>query len=140
MLPMFVGSLSSNMFLGCILLLSRITRNFKTFIDSISSTHASTEVNSGYLTATISEYLPQFLIFFNSATNKSNFFEWKCSWVDHIAWAGVLTSSKKLEPSTVLEFFAPPPSVLELFSPHSAFGKNMKMCNKWKKTNKIKRK
>ena len=65
----FVDSLSSNMFLCYILLPSRITNNYKTVIDGIFSTQVSTEVIAGNLTATIFDYLPQYLIFFKDTMN-----------------------------------------------------------------------
>lgn len=51
----FVDSLSSNIFLACILLLSRITRT--TFIDSIFSNHVWNEVIAGNPTTIITNHL-----------------------------------------------------------------------------------
>ena len=70
----FLDSLSSHYFLPHILQPSRVTTNSKTLIDNIFSNMAVPNTISGNLTASISDYLPQFLvppkIFFNASYRK----------------------------------------------------------------------
>ena len=58
----FLDPLASSMFLPYIIQRTRVTSNSKYIIDNIFSNIMSTNVISGNLTATISDYLPQFLI------------------------------------------------------------------------------
>ena len=71
-----LDSLSSHYFFTHILQPSRVTTNSKTLIDNIFSNMAVPNTNSGNLTASISDHLPQFLvapnIFFNAPYPKSN--------------------------------------------------------------------
>ena len=75
----FLDSLSSHNFLPHILQPSRVTTNSKTLIHNIFSNMAVPNISSGNLTASISDYLPQFLvapnIFFNASYPKSNIYE-----------------------------------------------------------------
>ena len=75
----FLDSLASNSFLPYILQPTRITSHSKTLIDNIFINLIFPDSISGYLTATISEHLPQFLIvpniFSNPLSNKSNIYE-----------------------------------------------------------------
>ena len=81
----FVDSLSSNIFLAYILLLSRITRT--TFIDSIFSNHVWNEVIVGNPTTIITNHLQWFLIgqdiFCNLQANETSIFERNCWAIDH---------------------------------------------------------
>ena len=56
----FLDSLASNSFLPYILQPARLTDHSKILIDNIFSNVISHEVNSGNITATISDHLPQF--------------------------------------------------------------------------------
>ena len=58
----FLDSLSSNMLLPYILHPTRVTSHSKTLIDNIFSNYISKEAICGYITCTISDHLPQFLI------------------------------------------------------------------------------
>ena len=75
----FLDSLASNSFIPYILHATRITSHSKTLIDNIFSNFISPEIISGNITATISEYLPQFSfapnILSNPSTQKSNYYE-----------------------------------------------------------------
>ena len=68
----FLDSLSSNMFLPHIVQPTRITSHSKTLIDQIFSNYTSQDIVTGNLTATISDYLPQFLIAPQISSNVSN--------------------------------------------------------------------
>ena len=75
----FFHSLTSNSFIPYILHPTRITSHSKTLIGNIFSNYISHEIISGNITATISDYLPQFSyipnILSNPSTQKSNFYE-----------------------------------------------------------------
>ena len=75
----FLDSLSSNSFIPLVLLPTRITSNSNTLIDNIFSNVIDPDIISGNLTATISDYLPQFAIipnmFGNISGNKSNIYD-----------------------------------------------------------------
>ena len=79
----FLDSLSSNMFLPHIVQPTRITSHSKTLIDNIFSNYISQDIVSGCLTATISDHLPQFLIFSNVPNRKTNIFERDWSKFNH---------------------------------------------------------
>ena len=83
----FLDSLSSNMFLPCIFLPTRISEYSKTLIDNIFTNKFANITASGYILASISDHLPQFSIFSeitsNSPTPKSNVFERDWSNFDH---------------------------------------------------------
>ena len=74
----FLDSLASNSIISYVLQPTRLTSHSKTLTDNIFSNILSSEIVSGNLTATISDYLPQFLfapnIFSNPSYNKSNIF------------------------------------------------------------------
>ena len=75
----FLDSLASNSFLPYILQPTRLTSHSKTLIDNIFSNVICHEVTSGSITATISDYLSQFLfvpkVFSNPSCQKSNIYE-----------------------------------------------------------------
>ena len=75
----FLDSLASNSFIPLILQPTRITSHSNTLIDNIISNVIHADIISGNLTATISDYLPQFSIipnmFGNISGNKSNIYE-----------------------------------------------------------------
>ena len=75
----FLDSLASNSYLPYIIQPSRHTSHSRTLIDNIFSNVISKDIISGNITATISDHLPQFLIYPNTFTdpssNKSNAFE-----------------------------------------------------------------
>ena len=75
----FLDSLSSNSYVPYIIQPSRHTSHYRTLIDNIFSNVISKDIVSGNITATISDYLPQFLISPNTLadppSNKSNVFE-----------------------------------------------------------------
>ena len=74
-----LDSLASNSFLPYILQPTRITSHSETLIDNIITNITLPDSISGNLTATISDYLPQFLIipniFYNPLSNKSKIYE-----------------------------------------------------------------
>ena len=76
----FLDSLS--FFLPYILLPTRITSNSKTLMDNINYSYVPNGVIPGNLTATIYDYLPEYLIgphiFCNPSTNKTSTF--KANW------------------------------------------------------------
>ena len=75
----FLDSLASNYFFPYILHPTRITNHSKTLTDNIFSNFISPDIISGYITATISDHLPQFSfvpnILSNRPTQKSNYHE-----------------------------------------------------------------
>ena len=75
----FLDSLSSNSFIPLVLQPTRITSHSNTLIDNMFSNVIDPDIISGNLTATISDYLPQFSIipnmFGNISGNKSNIYE-----------------------------------------------------------------
>ena len=75
----FLDSVASNSFMTLILQPTRITSHSNTLIDNIFSNVIDPDIISGYLTATISDHLPQFAIipnmFGNILGNKSNIYE-----------------------------------------------------------------
>ena len=75
----FLDSLASNSIIPYTLQPTRITSHSKTLIDNIFSNVLSFEAISGNITATISDYLPQFLFAPNALSNplcnKSNILE-----------------------------------------------------------------
>ena len=83
----FLDSLSSNMFLPCTFLPTRISEYSKTLIDNIFTNKFANITASGNILASISDHLPQFSIFSeitsNSPTPKSNVFERDRSNFDH---------------------------------------------------------
>ena len=75
----FLDSLASNSFIPLILQPTRITSHSNTLIDNIFSNVIDPDIIPGYLTASISDYLPQFSeitnTFGNNPSNKSNIYE-----------------------------------------------------------------
>ena len=67
----FLDSLASNSFITLILQPTRITSHSNTLIDNIFSNVIDQDIISGDLTATISDYLPQFAIIPNMFGNIS---------------------------------------------------------------------
>ena len=74
-----LDSLASNSFIPLILQPTRITSYSNTLIDNIFPNIINTDIISANLTATISDYLPQFTIvsnmFRNTTSNKSSIYE-----------------------------------------------------------------
>ena len=75
----FLDSFASNSYLPYIIQPSRHTSHSRTLIDNIFSNAVSKHINSGNIIPTISDHLPQFLIYPNifayPPSNKSNVFE-----------------------------------------------------------------
>ena len=133
----FLDSLSSHYFLPHILQPSQVTITSKTLIDNIFSNMTVPSIISGYLSASISDHLPQFLvasdIFFNTSYPRPNNYERDWSIFDQenfvlsyfsVKWDNLLASSNTNTEKSYKTFFEQFQSLLETYAPLKKFSKN----------------